>query len=147
MKQYGNKINMELKIITDCSKVEWEVIAESLKKVGMAHYEPEVHQRAFEASHTTIFVYEGSQLIGFGRAISDGEYQGAIYDVAVLPEAQGKGVGKIIMQAIFDRLPKCNLILYATPGMEGFYKKFGFGLMKTGMAAFTTPQAMRKFTE
>ncbi len=112
--------DMGLKIITDCSGVDWQTISGSLKKVGMAYYEPEVHKRAFEASHITIFIYEKSQLIGFGRAISDGEYQGAIYDVAVLPEAQGKGIGKVIVKAILDRLPNCNIILYATPRMENF---------------------------
>lgn len=136
-----------MEIITDCSRVDWQAVADSLKKVGMAYHEPEVHKRAFEASHTTVFIYDKLQLIGFGRAISDGEYQGAIYDVAVLPEAQGKGIGKIIIQAILDRLPNCNIILYATPGMEGFYKKLGFRAMKTGMAVFRTPQAMKKFTE
>ena len=138
---------MGLKITTDCTGVDWQTVAESLKKVGMAYYEPEVHKRAFEASLTTVFIYEKSKLIGFGRAISDGEYQGAIYDVAVLPEAQGKGIGKVIMQTIMDRLTSCNLILYATPGMEGFYKKLGFGIMKTGMAVFTTSHAMEKFTK
>ncbi len=138
---------MELKIVTDCSGVDWQTIADSLQKVGMAYHQPEVHKRAFEASHTTVFVYEESQLLGFGRAISDGEYQAAIYDVAVLPAAQGKGVGKVIIQTIIDRLPNCNIILYATPGKEGFYKKLGFGAMKTGMAVFTTSQAMKKFTE
>jgi GNAT superfamily N-acetyltransferase len=138
---------MKLKITTDCSGIDWQTIADSLKKVGMAYHEPEVHKRAFEASHTTVFIYEDSQLIGFGRVISDGEYQGAIYDVAVLPEAQGKGIGKVIMQTILDRLTNCNLILYATPGMEGFYKNLGFRLMRTGMAVFTTPQAMAKFTD
>ncbi len=137
---------MELKIITDCSGVDWQNIAALLKEVGMAYHEPEVHKRAFEASHTTVFIYEASRLIGFGRAISDGEYQGAIYDVAVLPEAQGKGIGKVIIQTILDRLQNCNIILYAAPGMEGFYRKLGFGAMKTGMALFTTPQAMEKFT-
>ena len=138
---------MKLEIKTDCYGVDWQAIAESLKTVGMAYHEPEVHKRAFEASHTTVFIYEESRLIGFGRAISDGEYQGAIYDVAVLPDAQGKGIGKTIIQTILDRLPNCNIVLYATPGMEGFYKKLGFGLMKTGMAIFRTPQAMEKFTE
>ena len=113
----------------------------------MAYHEPEVHRRAFAASHTTVFVFEASRLIGFGRAISDGEYQAAIYDVAVLPEYQGKGIGKRILQTILERLSNCNLILYATPGMEGFYKKLGFRSMKTGMAIFTTPRAMAKFTE
>jgi len=138
---------MKLKITTDCSGIDWQTIADSLKKVGMAYHDSEVHKRAFEASHTTVFIYEDSHLIGFGRVISDGEYQGAIYDVAVLPEAQRKGVGKLIIQTILDRLPNCNLILYATPGMESFYKGLGFRLMKTGMAVFTTPQAMDKFTK
>jgi ribosomal protein S18 acetylase RimI-like enzyme len=138
---------MHLKTITDCAEVDWQTIADSLKKVGMAYHEPEVHRRAFEASHTTVFVYENSVLLGFGRALSDGEYQGAIYDVAVLPEAQGKGIGKIIIETILEKLPHCSLILYATPGMEGFYKKLGFGLMKTGMAVFTNSLAMERFTE
>jgi ribosomal protein S18 acetylase RimI-like enzyme len=138
---------MQLKISTDCSEVDWQTIADMLKNVGMAHHAPEVHRRAFEASHTAVFVYEDSQLLGFGRAISDGEYQGAIYDVAVLPEAQGKGIGKIIMQTILEKLSNCNLILYATPGMEGFYRKLGFRFMKTGMALFTNAQATEKFTE
>ncbi len=138
---------MALKIKTDCFEIDWQLVSALLKEVGMAYHEPEVHKRAFEASHSTVFIFEKSQLIGFGRAISDGEYQGAIYDVAVLPEAQGKGIGKIIIQTILDQLPGCNIILYATPGMEGFYKKLGFGAMKTGMAVFTTSQAMEKFTE
>lgn len=137
---------MQLRIKTDCDDIDWVEIADSLKKVGMAYHAPKVHQRAFEASHTTVFVYENTTLLGFGRAISDGEYQGAIYDVAVLPEAQGKGVGRIIIETIQNRLPNCNLILYATPGMEGFYKKLGFGQMKTGMATFRNSQAMEKFT-
>ena len=138
---------MELKITTDCSGVDWQKVTDLLKNAGMAYQKAEVHQRAFEASHTTVFVYEKSRLLGFGRALSDGEYQGAIYDVAVLPETQGKGVGKLIIQEILERLPGCNLILYATPGMEGFYKKLGFRAMKTGMALFTNPQAMERFTE
>ena len=119
---------MELKIVTDCSGIDWQTIAESLKKVGMAYHEPEVHKRAFEASYTTVFVYEESKLIGFGRAISDGEYQGAIYDIAVLPEAQGKGIGKVIIQTILDRLQNCNIILYATPGWKAFIKSLGLEL-------------------
>lgn len=137
---------MQWRITTDCAGVDWQAVADTLKTVGMAYHDPEVHKRAFEASHTTVFVYAQSRLLGFGRAISDGQYQGAIYDVAVIPEAQGKGIGKSILQKILERLPNCNLILYATPGMEGFYRKLGFGGMKTGMARFTTPQAMEKFT-
>jgi GNAT superfamily N-acetyltransferase len=138
---------MDFKTVYDCSHIDWKAVSETLKSVGMAFHSPDKHKRAFEASYTTVFIYLDKRLIGFGRAISDGEYQAAIYDCAVWPEYQGQGIGSLIMQSILEQLPNCNIILYATPGMEGFYRKLGFGAMTTGMAVFTTPQAMEKFTE
>lgn len=133
----------------DCSEVDWNSVAEMLKRVGMAYCEPEVHKEAFENSHTTVFVYRGGGLVGFGRAISDGAYQAAVYDVAVVPELQGKGIGTSIMKSIRSRLPQCNFILYASPGKEDFYRKLGWRKMKTGMAFFRDAEQKAKtgFTE
>jgi ribosomal protein S18 acetylase RimI-like enzyme len=88
-------------------------------------------------------------MIGFGRAISDGLIQAAIYDVAVLPSYQGLGIGKQIIQKIVDSLPGCNFVLYASPGKEPFYEKLMFRKMKTGMALFVRSEIMstRGFTE
>lgn len=132
-----------------CSEADWPTVSEMLKRVGMAHYEPEVHRKAFEASHTTVFVYREDRLIGFGRAISDGVYQAAIYDVAVLPECQGEGIGTLIIKSLLARLGQCNVILYASPGKEAFYRALGFRGMKTGMALFKKSEAMAEkgFTE
>jgi ribosomal protein S18 acetylase RimI-like enzyme len=140
---------MEVDVKQDCAGVDWKAVSETLKCVGMAYDEPDVHRRAFEASHTTVFVYHADRLIGFGRAISDGVYQAAIYDCAVLPEFQGKGIGTIIMKNILPRISHCNVILYASPGKEGFYQTHGFRKMKTGMAHFKKSAAMRErgFTE
>lgn len=140
---------MEIKLSFDPAGIDWDMIATTLKDVGMAHYPPEVHKSAFEASHTTVFAWQGGQLIGFGRAISDGAYQAAIYDVAVRPDYQGKGVGAIIIKAMQARLAHCNLILYASPGKEGFYQTLNFRRMKTGMALFKNGDAMAEkgFTE
>lgn len=140
---------MEVEVKQDCAGVDWKAVSEILKCVDMAYYEPDVHKKAFEASHTTVFIYHAEQLIGFGRAISDGAYQAAIYDCAVLPEYQGKGVGTKIMKNILPRVSHCNVILYASPGKEGFYQKLGFRKMKTGMAHFKKGAAMREggFTE
>jgi ribosomal protein S18 acetylase RimI-like enzyme len=140
---------MESDVKQDCAGVNWKTVSETLKVVGMAYHDPDVHKKAFEASHTTVFVYHADRLIGFGRAISDGAYQAAIYDCAVLPEFQGQGIGKKIMDNILSRLSHCNVILYASPGKEGFYQKHGFRKMKTGMARFKKGAAMRErgFTE
>lgn len=127
---------MQPEIRFDCNGVNWQLVADTLQEVGMAHYAPEVHQQAFEASHTVVFLYHNQQMIGFGRAISDGVYQAAVYDVAVLPQYQGHGLGRTIMQAILARVSHCNVILYASIGKEPFYRSLGFRLMKTGMALF-----------
>ena len=140
---------MELDIKFDCSGVDWQAVSATLKCVGMAYYEPAVHQKAFENSYVTVFVYRGNRLVGFGRAISDGAYQAAIYDVAIVPECQKQGIGTIIINNILARLTQCNVILYSSPGKEAFYRTLGFRSMKTGMALFRKAEAMQAkgFTE
>ncbi len=115
----------------------------------MAHYSPEKHKKAFAASYCTVFLYDQDKMVGFGRAISDGSYQTAIYDCAVVKAYQGKGLGKKIVQEIILHLQGCNIILYASPGQEGFYGKLGFRKMKTGMAYFINRESMSEkgFTE
>ena len=133
----------------DCAGVDWQAVSDLLKNAGMAFYAPEIQKKAFEASHTVIFVYHTKELIGMGRAISDGAYQAAIYDCAVSPEYQGQGIGRMIITAVLSDLPDCNIILYAAPGKEGFYEKAGFKRMKTGMARFVNGGTMsaRGFTD
>ena len=140
---------MNLRIQLDTTNIDWDLVVDILQKAGMANRTVKIHQRAFNNSHTVVFVFDEDKLIGFGRAISDGEYQAAIYDVAVMPSYQGKGIGKTIVRAIVGNIPNCNCILYASPGKEAFYEKEGFKKMKTGMALFVDAEKMKDkgFTE
>ncbi len=135
---------MEISYSTSCSAIDWHRVKEILKTVGMGHHSVESHQKAFEASQTTIFAHNGDQLVGFGRALSDGQYQAAIYDCAVVPEFQGRGIGSEIVRQLVAQLIHCNIILYASPGREGFYKQHGFARMKTGMALFLDMNSKRE---
>ncbi|HRS83389.1 MAG TPA: GNAT family N-acetyltransferase [Smithellaceae bacterium] len=135
---------MNLDVKKDCVGVDWRTVSETLKRVGMAFHEPELHRKAFEASHAKVFIYHAGQLIGFGRAISDDAYQAAVYDCAIVPEFQGKGIGKILMNNLLSQLSHCNVILYAAPGKEGFYQAHGFRKLKTGMALFQKSDLMKK---
>lgn len=132
---------MEFVIRLGCQGVDWQAVSDTLKAAGISYRDGETHRRAFEASHTSVFIYAGDRLIGLGRALSDGQYQAAVYDCAVHPDFQGKGVGSLIVEQIITRLSHCNIILYASPGKEGFYQKHQFRRMKTGMALFTDQQA------
>jgi ribosomal protein S18 acetylase RimI-like enzyme len=140
---------MNIEMAYDTEHVDWQKVADILKSVNMAYHAPERHKQAFEASFCTVFLYDNDVMVGFGRAISDGAYQAAVYDCAVSPAYQGQGLGKRIVTALLSNLENCNVILYASPGKEGFYEKLKFRRMKTGMAYFLSRDAMSEkgFTE
>ena len=77
--------------------------------------------------------WDGDKPVGMARVVSDGGYMTLVADVMVLPEYQGKGIGRQLMTNIseyFDSLSsdgRCIMVnLMATTGNEGFYRKFGF---------------------
>jgi ribosomal protein S18 acetylase RimI-like enzyme len=140
---------VELEFRNDFAGVDWQFVSDTLRLVGMAYHRPENHKKAFENSYAVVFVYREGTMIGFGRAVSDGVYQSAVYDVAVLPEYRKQGIGTAVMKNLLERLPAGNVILYANIGREGFYEKLGFRRMKTAMARFRHAAVMREkgFTE
>ena len=134
---------MNIKIQTNCLNINWYEVRNILKTVGMSYVDSDIHKKSFENSYTVVFVFDNENLIGFGRAISDGVRQSAIYDVATLPEYQGKGIGGLIIETIIKNTPTCNFILYASPGKEGFYESLGFRKLKTGMGLFIDMEGMK----
>ncbi len=134
---------MELTIRHECAGVDWHEVAAILRSVGMGVHTPERHRMAFEASYATVFVYHDGRLVGFGRAIADGVYQAAFYDCAVAIDHQGRGIGRRIVEHLLAQVEGCSIILFASPGKEGFYERQGFRRMKTGMALFKKSDAMR----
>ena len=134
---------MDIYIKKACSTINWSEVRNIIRIVGMSYVDEEIHRKSFENSHTVIFIFDDKKLIGFGRAISDGVRQAAIYDVAILPEYQGIGIGKLIIENIINDSPTCNFILYASPGKEGFYESLGFKKLKTGMGLFVNMERMK----
>ncbi|MDU5107016.1 MULTISPECIES: GNAT family N-acetyltransferase [unclassified Clostridium] len=134
---------MNIIIKKDCSNINWKEVRNIIKTVGMSYVDEEIHKKSFENSYTVVFIFDNEKLIGFGRAISDGVRQSSIYDVAILPEYQGFGVGKLIIENIINNTPTCNFILYASPGKEGFYESLGFRKLKTGMGLFIAMERMK----
>lgn len=133
---------MNLRYQNTCDHIEWERVRSLLQEGGMSIVEPHLHQKSFEASYASLFVFDGDILIGCGRIISDGVRQSAIYDIVVDSKYQGYGIGKDIVVRLMQVTPTCNFILYASPGKEKFYEKLGFRKMKTGMILFSNPERM-----
>jgi N-acetylglutamate synthase-like GNAT family acetyltransferase len=94
-------------------------------------------ETVFTNSRYFCFAREEGRLVGAGRALADGADCSYICDVAVMPSHQGTGVGKeIISKLVAQSEGHKKIILYAVPGKEGFYRKFGFRRMLTAMAIF-----------
>ncbi|MDQ5985000.1 MAG: hypothetical protein CSYNP_00704 [Syntrophus sp. SKADARSKE-3] len=135
---------MNIRISESCDGIDWTLIPAALKEAGMGYHSPELHEKAFRNSYAVVFLFDGNLMAGFGRVISDGAYQAALYDIVVMPAYRGKGLGRIIMDRLMEKVPPCNVILYANPGKEGFYERRGFRLLKTGMGRFLNPEVMEK---
>jgi len=134
---------MNIRIKNNCENIDWCEVRNLLKSAGMSYFDPETHKASFLNSSSVVFLFDGDSLVGMGRAISDKVRHGAIYDVAIDQNYQGKGLGKIVIETILKSLPNCNFILYASPGKEGFYEKLGFGKLKTGMGYFIDSDRMK----
>jgi GNAT superfamily N-acetyltransferase len=96
---------------------------------------PTEEQTAKALAHTlrTFSVFNNDSLVGMGRLLGDCAMSYYVKDIAILPDYQGKGVGKKLMQHMITyikkQLPqgwKVSLELISTKGKEGFYGKFGF---------------------
>lgn len=137
---------MNLRIQQDLPDMDWELVPQILKDVGMDFYSAKIHRKFFENSHETVWVYDNDRLIGFGRADYDGMDQAVIYDVAVLTEYQRRGIGTMIIETLLDRLPHCQFILFAIPGKETFYEKLGFRKTHSGRMRIKNAVRMQKIS-
>lgn len=132
---------MEITLSTDIDKISWEELARVLELAPLGKKrDPKKLEQAFRNSWLRVFAFHGTELVGTGRALSDGVWRAAIYDVAVLPEYQGKGVGSKIVQHLVQAANVDVVMLYAAPGKQAYYERFGFRNMKTAMAIFPSEE-------
>lgn len=90
-------------------------------------------ERALENSFATFCAYDGEVPVGMARLLGDGGMSFYIKDFAVRPEYQGKGVGRMLMEAMESHITASirdgwavSLELISSKGKEEFYEKFGF---------------------
>lgn len=88
--------------------------------------------RIVTGSHCFMIAIQSNDIIGMGRALSDGASDAYIQDVTVAKAFQHQGIGTHIVKAITDRLCADGLSwigLIAEKGSHGFYRKMGFSPM------------------
>ena len=103
----------------------------------------EVWERTLRGEVEPTFVYvaeEAGRIVGFasGGPARDGdpEYQGELYAIYLLPGAQGRGIGRLLVRAVAERLASAGMeamlvwVLAENPA-RAFYEKLGGQFLRT----------------
>jgi len=78
-------------------------------------------------SNLTVSAWDGKNLVGISRCMTDFHYACYLSDLAVNETYQKSGVGKELQRLTQNQLgPKCKLILIAAPAANSYYEHIGF---------------------
>ncbi|PWJ43702.1 GNAT family N-acetyltransferase [Sediminitomix flava] len=92
-----------------------------------AAQKPQKLYNALINSHGLVSAWENEKLVGIGNAISDGHLVVYYPHLLILPEYQGKGIGKMIMNKMQEIYGDFHMQMLTADGKAiDFYQKMGF---------------------
>lgn len=78
-------------------------------------------------ANLTVTAWDGDQLVGVARSVTDFHYACYLSDLAVSRTHQRHGIGKQLQVLTQNELgPQCKLILLAAPDANAYYEHIGF---------------------
>lgn len=96
---------------------------------------PSLEQTKLAMEHTLfrVSIYDGEKIIAMARMIGDMGLDYYIKDIVVIPEYQGKGIGRLLIDELLKFIKENGVKdtdifveLCAMPDKIPFYEKFGF---------------------
>ena len=79
-------------------------------------------------SDVVISIWVDSEIVGFGRALTDGIYRGVLWDIVIDQNHQGKGFGKLIVNNLLSskKIKNTKKIYLMTTNKKLFYSQMDF---------------------
>ncbi|MBO9128534.1 GNAT family N-acetyltransferase [Bacillus sp. 165] len=139
---------MEVRIHSDFTNANLYEMEDVYYSVGWTKHTSEIIKQVFGASNVIALVTVDDRIVAFGRVMSDGIFNAAIYDVVVHRDFQGQGIARKIMEFLLNKLSNVSCIhLISTNGNEDFYRKMGLKSLKTGMGRYLNPILSNDYLE
>ena len=103
------------------------------EKAGLSPKTRDAAERGLPNSLFAVQVVLGDEVVGMGRIVGDAGCFYHVVDIAVIPEHQGRGLGKLIMREISNyierEVPDSGFVsLLADGEAHKLYQQFGFSL-------------------
>jgi len=77
-------------------------------------------------ANLVITAWEGSQLVGLSRALTDFSFVTYLSDLAVRASHQRQGIGRELIRRTQAAAPAAMLLLLAAPAAQEYYPRLGF---------------------
>ena len=79
-------------------------------------------------SDVIVSLWVDNEIVGFGRALTDGIYRGVLWDIVIDKNHQGKGFGTLILKKILSskKIKNTKKLYLMTTNKKRFYSQFGF---------------------
>jgi predicted N-acetyltransferase YhbS len=89
--------------------------------------EPERMARMLAEADLLVTAWDGDELVGVARSLTDHVYVTYLSDLAVAGTHQRRGIGRrLVHETVAACEPGCRLVLLAAPGAVDYYPKLGF---------------------
>lgn len=96
-------------------------------------------QRAIDRT-VAVGAWDGARLVGFTRALSDGEHRAYIEDVVIDPDYRGRGIGENLVARLIAELGNVHIIsLFCEPDRVNFYARNAFQASETQVMMHREP--------
>ena len=79
-------------------------------------------------SDVIVSLWVGNEIVGFGRALTDGIYRGVLWDIVIDQNHQGKGFGTLIVKNLLSskKIKNTKKLYLMTTNKKLFYSQFKF---------------------
>ena len=85
-------------------------------------------KKCLSNSDVVISIWVGNEIVGFGRALTDGIYRGVLWDIVIDQNHQGNGLGKLIVNNLLSskEIKNTKKIYLMTTNKKLFYSQMDF---------------------
>lgn len=118
--------NMAITYKQDLEQVDWAAMKAVLRADDFDNERtPEQLAASFRNSYGTCIAYDGDQIVGTARVLSDGVCNAYIVDVWTLSAYRKQGIARTMIELLLQNLHGQHVYLFSDDAAD-FYKKIGF---------------------